>query len=166
MASDKAFLAAKTALFSGQTLTEKAAVSSAALRSFHNLYWPLSANLDRIHKAKPGKDAASAYGGAYTGNPGKKITGAKSIIEKYVKALSAQEVDYLKGLGFTDPGNDAQKRTDIVNSILCTWDASAAKLMKGDFAGGLGDALTLLARLDEFDATVDGKGTPPLTPDK
>ena len=165
MPIDKTVFSSSVSSISDSATTDKISSVVRALRSFHNLYWPLSANLDRIHKARPGNDAASAYGDAYTGNPGKKITGAKSIIEKYVKALTPAEVDYLNGLGFTDPNSDEKKRVDIVNSLLCTWDVAAAKLMKGDFTGGLAAALALADRLDEFDATVNGKGTPALKPD-
>lgn len=151
---------------------------------FAGLYTPLKALLDKIRSA--GKDAVSAYSAAQSGKldygkdeKGKvKIgangqpsevkvlePGAKTVIEDYVKTLTATEIGYLSGLGFTAPNDDKKKRTDVVNSVLSSWDKSASKYMKQELAAGDAAASTLKSRLDEYDTAIRTQGKTPVKPD-
>lgn len=102
--------------------------------------------------------AAKAYGDAY----GK----AKGILKPVVDRLSPVQLEYLSGLGFTDPGDDAKKRTDVLNSVVCSYDTVAAKYMKGELQTGDAGRPVLLARLSEFDDAIIFEGKPSVTPDK
>lgn len=137
-------------------------------RKFTSLYAPLTVLLDQI-KATSGQGtaaAATAYSDAYSGNPTKQVTGASPTITAYVKTLAATEVDYFSGLGFTDPHDDAKKRQDIVNSLLASWDASAAKYLNGKVSDGDAARPTLQKRLQEFETTFETAGKTAVTPDK
>lgn len=102
--------------------------------------------------------AGSAYGDGY----GK----AKDAIKKVVDKLTPAQVEFMSGLGFTDKHDLAKKRTDIVNSVLSSWDASAAKYMKAQLGAGDAARLQLRDRLAQFDVAYDTQGKTAVPPDK
>lgn len=103
-------------------------------------------------------EAGKAYGDGY----GK----AKDALKKVIDKLTPTQVDFMSGLGFTDPNDDAKKRTDILNSVISSWDAAAAKYMNGHHSEGDAARKTFHARIREFDDTLLLEGKPPVTPDK
>lgn len=100
---------------------------------------------------------AKAYGDAY----GK----AKEEIKRVTDSLTPQEIDFLSGLGFTNPSDEAKKRTDVLNSALTAWDKAASAYMKQ--AGAQGDAARadMKKRFAEFDDAIFTKGKTPVKPD-
>lgn len=103
-------------------------------------------------------EAGKAYGDGY----GK----AKDALKKVIDKLTPAQINFMSGLGFTDPNDDAKKRTDILNSAISSWDAAAAKYMKGHLDEGDAARKKFHTRMREFDDTLLLEGKPPVTPDK
>lgn len=139
---------------------------------FRSLYDPLVALLNSIKSAASQGNSLPASTGA---QPGTTDTGAKAYGEAHGKAsdaikqaaatLSPDQVDFLSGLGFTDPSDVDKKRTDILNSLLSAYDAPAAKYMKNLTGDGDGLLPALKQRLIDFDAAVNSQAKVPVSPD-
>ena len=102
--------------------------------------------------------SAAAYGTAYGD--------AKTEITSLVTGFANSEILYFSGLEFTTPNNVASCRTDVINSVISAWDKAAASFMKNDTKDGNAGKVTLLSRLEAFDATYQTAGKVPIAPDK
>ncbi len=111
-------------------------------------------------------DGASAYG--VTSNK------ARHIIAQLAATLTDQQLDYLKGLGFS--GSHApkpvagfptlsSKQNDVFNSVFSAYDKAASSYMKNDRAGGDTAQQALRARLGQFDTSIESLGKTPLPAD-
>lgn len=113
----------------------------------------------KVKKHAPvSKGAAKAYGDGYTK--------AKGILKPVVDKLTPDQVNFMSGLGFTAPGDDAKKRIDILNSVVSAWDAPAAHYMKGETGAGDKGKSALFDRLLQFDIALETQGKTPVPPDK
>jgi len=113
----------------------------------------------KVKKRAPVSTAAGkAYGDGYTK--------AKDVLKPVVDKLSPDQVNFMAGLGFTAPNDDAKKRTDILNSVMSAWDAPAAHYMKGETGAGDKGKSALYDRLQEFDTALETQGKTPVSADK
>jgi hypothetical protein len=140
---------------------------------FSNLNDPLTKLLDSIKSAAPSGTPTPASAGAA---PGTTDTGAKAYgdahgkasdaIKAVVTALDDTSIGYFKGMGFTDPNDVSKQRTDVLNSVLNSWDQPASKYMKNAISDGDGLRPAMLSRLQEFDTAVQTAGATPVKPDQ
>lgn len=124
---------------------------------FSGLKSQLNSILDKIKNAGPQgiKEAGKAYGDGYNE--------AKGIVDKYVKKLSPQEIEYAwKGLGL-DTAQD-KRADDVTNSVLAAYDKAAAKYMRA--AAGDANRTAMESRLKEFDTAISSKGATPVKKDE
>jgi len=128
---------------------------------FARLLPRLQALLDEVGSAAGKGQAAAmtAYAAGYNG--------ASSTIKAVVDGdLTPEMVDAFSGLGFTDPQDVDQKRVDIVNSAVSSWDVAAAALVHGDAPKAEELTAALEARMHEFDDAVTTLGELAVSPDR
>jgi len=161
---------AKIRLFSSRALRARAFLS---YQNFESAYNPLVVQLDSIRAAAPtGKPVpAAAKAAPGTTDAGAKAYGdaykkAKDILQKVVDGLTAEDVNFLDGLGFANPNDEKKKRTDVLNSALAAWDKPASKYMKSALGEGDGLKPELLNRLKEFDTAIRTQKKTPVKPDQ
>jgi hypothetical protein len=116
----------------------------------------------RASKVKKREPVSTAAGKAY----GEGYTKAKEALKAVVDKLTPDQVNFMSGLGFTNPGDDAKKRTDILNSVVSAWDAPASKYMKGQTGEGIKGKAAMYTRLQQFDDALETQGKTPVPPDK
>lgn len=120
---------------------------------------PKVVKASKVKKHAPVSTAAGkAYGDGYTK--------AKDALKQVVDKLSPDQVNFMSGLGFTAPNDDAKKRADILNSVISAWDAPAAHYMKGETGAGDKGKSELYDRLLQFDTALETQGKTPVPPDK
>lgn len=150
---------------------------------FGGLLSSLNTLLDQIKSeaTKGSKEGASAYAKASSGvtklddknqpvkdSKGefvKTTKGSRDYVAPVVKNLSAEQLDWVwKGLELSSAPD--KRADDVINSILSTWDAAAAKYMKNDAGGGDSARAKLSPRLQEFDTALSSKGGTPVKKDE
>ena len=141
--------------------------------TFMSLQPTLDGLLDQIareaHKGKPiPKQAKAPPGVTDTGAKayGESYNKAKEVVTNFVAGLTPDDLESLSGMGFTDPNDDAKKRTDVVNTVMSAWDRSASNYMKMDIISGDAGKSSLQFRLQELDAAIQDPSTYAVTPDQ
>jgi hypothetical protein len=102
---------------------------------------------------------------------------ARPIIAHVVATLTDQQLNYLKGLGFSGshapkpqagpPSFPAltSKQNDVFNSVFSSYDKVATDYMKNDPSGGDTARATLQKRLGQFDTAIETLGKTALPAD-
>lgn len=133
---------------------------SPAVTPFFDLYPKLANYLTLVSAAL--SQGSVVVGVAYATQHG----AASTLISTATSQLTSVQLEYLSGLGYTTPTSTQANQADVANSVMSAWDKAASFFLHGNKTSGASAEVTLLTRLHQFDAALQGKGKPAVTPDQ